>query len=288
MKKLRLVAALLFVLLPAGEAFAEPGPPEREESDPEPGEVVHHVHEVSVTFNEALDPTSSRLRVHACGKRVDSGVMQFSPTGETISVEVEESPPGRYEATYRVRGLDDTPEERMTPSEGSFSFALHYSRCEDDGGKGGHKHGNGGNGKNHEEGRHGGGHEGNGHTGGHAGSPGEHAGEHAGATGSHGDHTGGGHSDEHVTDHERRHDGSKKGHEKGKRARHGGKHEDRKHGGKHEDHGSRNGSGQAAAPRPEPSRPNNVINLILALGIPALVGALGGRALRARAVSPAR
>lgn len=285
MRELRVVLGLAFVLLPWGTAAADPGSPQREGSDPEPGEIVHHVDEVSVTFNETLDPTSSRLRVHACGKRVDSGEMQFSPTGETISVSLDESPPGSYEATYRVRGLDDTPEERADPSEGSFSFALHYKRCEKDNGTG-HGHGNGGNNKDHNKGGHDrGGHSGGDHTGDHAGGGGEHEGGHTTSSVSHGDHAGG------------------SGHSGGHRGGKGDQHEDKGGGGHqkgdHSGHGDKGAKGEHMGHRPdpkdpdagaggEPSRPNDVLNLVLALGLPALVGALGGRALRARTISPAR
>lgn len=293
MKIVRIAAVLALVLLPVGVARAEPGPPQRESSDPAPGEVVHHVHEVAVTFDEALDPTTSRLRVHACGKRVDSGVMQFSTTGETISVELDESPPGSFDVTYRVRGLNDTPEERMTPREGSFSFALHYDRCEDDGGKGGrgHQHGNR-NGNKQGGGKHGGGHRGNRHGGGRGGAGGtDHSGDHATVPGSHTDHTDG-HSEEGMTDHGGRHEGSGKRHEgrkhrgDGNKGDHDGKHKDP--GGKHDDHNAGGGPRNSADPRPGPARPNHALNLLLVLGIPVLVGALGGRALRARAIIPAR
>ena len=285
MRRLIGAAALMLITALALPAAAEPGTPKKVSSDPQPRATVHHVHEVSVTFNEPLDPTVSNLRVFACDERVDSGEPRFSETYETISVDLDESPPGKYSVVYHATGVDDTPEERANPTEGSFGFALHYARCEDDDKK--HDHD-----KKNDKGDHGHGkdrdrHHGNGkdrrH---HDPDDGDHTGRHTTQSSDHDAHMGSpadGHSEHSTT---KEHDGK---HSRGERhPDHDRAHSNRKHeekGGRHRGHDR---DSRAAGPTPSGrSRPNNVLNLALVLLIPAALGALGGRALRARALSTA-
>ena len=70
----------------------------------------------------------------------------------------------------------------------------------------------------------------------------------------------------------------------GRHSDHQGRQAKRRHGGEHDRHRDHEKSRDAAG---QGSRPNNVLNLILVLLIPAAVGAIGGRVLRARTLSPA-
>lgn len=270
------IAALLFGAF-APSAGAAPGSPSYESSDPARGERVHKVEEVSITFNEILDPNSSDMNVTACGDDVTRGDSEV--VGDTISVEVGASPPGTYVVTYSVSGLDDRP-EGADPSRGSYRFSLHLDKCENDGGhhndkpnkgRGGHDgHGKGDRepGGRDDHGEHGDGGGGSTRHAEHTTSGGDHG---AG----HGPHRGRGDGGHHSNgDRRKGHDGTKKG------SKH---HGDKGHSG-HDQKGG--GRGDRAERRAD--RPNDALSLALVLLLPAVVGGLGGRALRARAVASAR
>ena len=55
----------------------------------------------------------------------------------------------------------------------------------------------------------------------------------------------------------------------------------------HDDHDPGRERGRRPSSGPQPDRSNNALDLLLVLGLPALIGALGGRALRARTLGPA-
>ena len=278
MRRLLLNAGFMAIALVPGSASAQPGTPSYESSDPAKGEMAHQrVEEVSVTFNELLDPSSAELTVSACGQGVDDGAV--SVTGFTVEVGVEDHPVGSYTVAYKVSGADDTPAERESPTEGSFAFSYHSTRCggEEESGNEEH-HGPNNHQKEDQSSRHEGHGTGRRHEGEHVGDSGNplHSASHSGPDTPWGKHT----SEEHSTSSHR--GGSEK---------HGG-HEDRhdkKHDGGskpgHENHNR--GDASDTRPnrrRPAPSKPNDALNLALVLLIPAAMGAAGGRMLRRTAV----
>ena len=120
--------AAVVLMLNASPVHAEDGPPQFESADPSPNQRAHRPpQEVSVTFNELLDPSSSAMSVFACGVRVDDDTSDVD--GDTVSVSLARAPAGRYVVRYTVTGADDTPAERSDPTRGSHSFSLHTSRC---------------------------------------------------------------------------------------------------------------------------------------------------------------
>lgn len=287
-----LVAGILSVPAAAG-----PGPPTYESSDPAGGEKMHvKATEVSVTFNETLDPSTAELSVAACGEIVDDGSPPTA-TAETVSIGIAENPVGTYTVSYKVSGADDTPEEKATPTEGSYTFSYHSRQCggtEDPGGNGdGHGHHDGGHdngGKQHgQHGGKGGGKKHGGHgDGGHGGD-------------GHGGHGGGGHDSTSHTDHiaaggaEHPEDHSTGDHGTGSHAggpdhegggaHHSGPGKGRHHSGGHHDGKSHtdepdSAGGNRSTTAAKPSKPNDVVNLLLVLLIPAAMGAAGGRMLR--------
>ncbi len=274
--------AFVVVLLGALGGPARAESPTFMGSDPERRETVHSVEEVSVTFDEPVDPESSELQVSACDKDVTEGEPFVTPEDpNTITVEVDGENPGTYLVEYSVEGVIDEPDE--PPAQGSFEFYLHYARCKEDrNGHNGHNgHNKGGNkkgGKGHHHGKrkrdHGSGHEG-------------HAGSDDGAD--HDDHTAtaGGDHDAHSSG------GDHRGGSHGEHARRGGDHDRKKHGDGHKrkNHRDHQGHDRPGDPgddrRPQagpgrPARPNPVLNLVLALLFPAAIGLVGGRVLRAR------
>ncbi|MDQ4144955.1 MAG: copper resistance protein CopC [Actinomycetota bacterium] len=284
--KISLAAVALMCLLWA-PAWADHGGPHMVSSDPEEGAKAHSVDEVSVTFDELLDPDpeSYDLDVEVCGENATEGSPQLQEDGRTISVAVSGDDPGTYVVEYRVSGLDETTEEETEPTEGSYRFSLHYTGCDrDKGNDNNHKnHNNGGKDKN-----------GHGKHSDHRGSNdnGRHRSDHDGHTGgadpTHDDHSSSdrGHSDHSSSSTHDKDDHEKKAHRDGrhrdhkdKKSRHGQHGKRGKHGGGHSK--DEEGGGPTAGPN-RPSRPNDVLNLALVLLIPALVGAVGGRALRAR------
>ena len=278
MRRTFLIAGFVAIAVYPGSASAQPGTPSYESSDPAKGEMVHQrVEEVSVTFNELLDPSSAELTVSACGRVVDDGAV--SVTGFTVEVGVHDNPVGTYTVFYRVSGADDTPAEKESPTEGTFAFSYHSARCggEEESGNGEHDGHNGHNkedkGSRHE--RHGTG----GHKDGHDGGSGDaaHAASHGGSDT---------HSDDHTSEH------GTSGHDARGAEKHG-RHDrdDKKHRGgsksRHEHHKGGDGSDtRRSGRRAAPSKPNDALNLALVLLIPAAMGAAGGRMLRRTAVKP--
>lgn len=282
--------ATLFLGVLAPSAGADHGPPHFVGSDPARGEKVHKVEEVSVTFDEALDFSSSELGVSACGQDVTAGEPEV--VGDTISVEIGDEPPGTYVVTYSVSGLDDTPEERMEPTQGSYEFSLHYPECEDDGDGDNHHDGPD---KPRGDGHHGGGGDHNEHGGdnekGHRNEHSGHRDDRGHVRGGHDSGSGSEHADHSTTS---THDEDSHGHRTVAGDHHSRKEGHQRHKGRHgdsKDHGNRkHGNHDSKGPEREgpssgserPDRPNDALNLVLVLSIPALVGAVGGRALRAR------
>ena len=276
-------------------AAATPGPPEYESSDPPPGKKTHtKTTEVSVTFNEILDPSTAELSVSACGETVDDG-RPPTVTMETISIGIGENPVGTYTVVYKVSGADDTPQEKAAPTEGSYAFSYHSTQC------GGSEPGDGPDGEHgHHEGGHDNGSGDHGHHrgknggtehGGH-GQDGQGGGSHAST--SHTDHSaerGNEHSEDHSGDHSARsHEG---GHQKkGNGGHHSGSGKNGHHGfgghnGKSHTDDPGNAGGNKSTAGPKPSKTSDVVNLLLVLLIPAAMGALGGRMLRKAGIRPA-
>lgn len=278
MRRLFLTVGFVTIAVFPGTATAQPGTPTYESSDPAPGEMAHQrVEEVSVTFNELLDPSAAELTVSACGRVVDDGAV--SVTGFTVEVGVEDNPVGTYTVAYKVSGADDTPAERESPTEGSFAFSYHSTRCgSEEGTENGEHDGHNDHQKEDEGSRHEGHGTGSRHEDDHDGESrnGRHSASHAGHDM---------HSDEHTAE-----EHAASSHSRGK---HGGRGEghDKEHGGgskpRHEhfnggDAPDRGRSGRESAP----SKPNDALNLALVLLIPAGMGAAGGRMLRRTAVRP--
>jgi CopC domain len=279
MRKLIAGAALALIAGMLGAPALAEAPPQFEDSDPENGQMVHSISEASATFNELLDPTASTLSVSACGQKVDDGNVEVS--GMTVSVGIAKKPVGTYVASYSVTGIDDTPGERADPTEGTFSFSYHEAECEGDDHDGGHGDGDGDGDGDHSD------HDGDGSN------KNKHKGHGNGGGGpSHSEHSSTSSTDH--TDHEAgsTDDGNHSDHEAKGAAGHGKRHKKMDHGDhRRRRHGEHKKDKEAGSPAPpetnDPAPPNDALNLTLALLIPALMGAVGGRALKTRTVSTA-
>jgi methionine-rich copper-binding protein CopC len=282
MKALRAsFAALLLLALAAGPAAASAvagqardaaAAPDYLSSEPENGAMLDEAPEqVSVTFDEPIDPDSSLSISDECGRKIDDGNVQVDPNSMTVGISL--TPSGTYTATYFVKGLGGVTGQQT----GTFSFMVHSGEsC--DGGDGHGGHGNGGGGKGHGNGGHGGG-KGDGHRGGD-----QHGGDHmAGGGDSHDDGTHGstGHtsSRDHGASHSDMDHPKKGGHGSGHGGRQGGK-----HGTAHpplvprapeEDDGTTLASEDGAIP----VAPDGAA-VLTALGLSLAMGAVGGWFLR--------
>ena len=281
MHKLAAVAVMTLVTLSwAAAALADEGRPEFVTGDPAPGTTAHDPPErVSVTFDETLDPLASTLSVFACDERVDDG--EVIVADDTMSVGLEETPPGRYRVEYTATGADDTPEERQEPTTGSYTFSLHTRRCNtggddprdrpDDPGPGHHhddEHGGKGRDR-HPRDRHGsgGGRDHRSHADHPSGGTHNGGGDHASGDDDHASHPGAARA-EHAGGHRQ-----SPGHANGSH--------DPRHDRGHQD-------GRASEERDEPPPPaaadpggeSDALELVLVLALPAVIGAIGGTLLR--------
>ena len=128
-------AALLLVLI-AAPAAAQVAP-QYVSSTPEDGETVHQAPaRVEVEFDQPLDDSSSLAVTDECDRQLDDGSTEVD--GNTMSIEIVETPAGDYHVEYIARGVEGVTGE----NEGHFTFTVHAGEsC--DGKKHGH-HGNGG------------------------------------------------------------------------------------------------------------------------------------------------
>lgn len=233
-------------------------------SSPQDGAEVHRApSEVSFSFSEPLDPSSSIQVKDACGRPASSGTTNVELNEMSTSLVMK--PSGRYVATYKAVGLGGV----TGTEEGSITFTVHFGpSCGDGSGGGGHgNHGNdgGGNGKNH------GGHDrqgSNDHSKHGSGDGGSHSGgDHSTSTHGDGNHRGGNHA-------AGKHGGG--GHRQGGRNQKHGKH---KGGGGHRAHKSGPGDANTlAAPLGVPQPDGETV--ALALGFSILLGAGGGILVR--------
>lgn len=174
-------AVVALTALWAGPASAAPT---YVSSEPADGERVHKApEEVSVTFSEPLDPSSTLEVRDDCGRRADDEDVRVENNTMTVGMAVAYS--GTYTVLYEAVGLAGL----TGTTEDDFNFTVHMGPgC--DGSAGGHGgHGDEGGGTEHGDGHQGGGQ--------HEGGRGEHAGgEHVtheaapGHGGGHGDHHG--------------------------------------------------------------------------------------------------
>ncbi len=153
------VVAAAATTLPAAAAAAGERAPQYVSSEPSPGEKVHEApREVSVTFSEPLDRTSSLAVVDECGRRID--IRDTDVRANKMSVELARFPSGKYVVAYKATGLAGV----TGTNSGSFAFRVHAGRSCDGNGMGHGEHGNGhGNGNGHDDRRRHGGDNGAGH-----------------------------------------------------------------------------------------------------------------------------
>ena len=272
MKKLSAAsAALLLCLLVTGatSALAAQAAPSRVSSEPEPGEELHEAPEqVSITFDQPLDPSSFIAVENHCGERVDDKDTEV--TANEMTVDLTSKVSGTYHVEYFAKGVAGVTGAKSE----AFTFLVHGGpSCDPDGG--GHNgHGNG-NGNGHGNG-HGNGN-GNGHGNGHGNGGGEHnGGGHSGNHENGGEHSGsGGHSG--STDHDD-HDSMSDG-----------EHADQDHGAheaaenKPEDHTGHEENGIqniAFGPAGPPLRGPDGPAVVIALSLSVVLGVLGGTVLR--------
>jgi methionine-rich copper-binding protein CopC len=158
------LAAFLLVLAGAFVAPASAAP-SKLDSSPQDGEELHQAPEqVSISFDQPLDPDSYIEVTNHCDERVDEQPTEVE--GTEMSVPVTGDWAGMYHVTYFSKGIGGVTGQQT----GTFTFTVHAgASC--DGGKGGHEHGGSG-------GHEGGGHEGGGHN---NGEQGHSSGAHEGA-----------------------------------------------------------------------------------------------------------
>jgi methionine-rich copper-binding protein CopC len=157
MKALRAsFAALLLLALAAGPAGASviaiqaqdaaAAAPDYLSSEPENGAMLEEApSEVSVTFDEPIDPDSSLSVSDECGRKLDDGNVQVNPNSMSVGIALK--PSGTYTVTYFVKGLGGVTGQQT----GTFSFMVHSGQaCDGGGGHGGHGgEGNDGGGNDH-------------------------------------------------------------------------------------------------------------------------------------------
>jgi methionine-rich copper-binding protein CopC len=164
------VAGLALLALVAGVWLAVPTSaqeageqaPARTDSEPPDGAFLHEPpDDVTVTFSEPLDPSSSLAVFDECGRQIDAG--DSTATGTDLHVSIAEQPAGVYVARYTATGIGGI----TGTTEGEISFEVHFGPAcdgdeqEDGGGHGGKKgagaghHGGGKAGEDHAPADHG-------------------------------------------------------------------------------------------------------------------------------------
>ncbi len=156
MKKTQIMALFVLVALVAAPAGARPdetppasreapraaAAPELQSSEPSDGaELEHAPSQVSASFSEPLDPSSSLIVLDECGESVSGATEVFA---NEMTTDVTGHDAGHYTVQYRAVGVGGV----SGTSQGSFSFHVAQGPdCDDDGG--------GGKCPNHEDGHHG-------------------------------------------------------------------------------------------------------------------------------------
>ena len=271
MRVLRSIVVLAVGFLVALSMSAEAAPtlaPGYVSSEPEDGAMLDNApEEVSVTFDEPLDPGSELAVTDECGRAVDDG--NVSIQANQMSVGIALTPSGDYTVTWLAKGIAGATGQ----DTGNFSFMVHHGpACDGDDGHGGH---NGGNSNGGTGGGNHGGHQGGG-----------------GGTGQHSGHQGmsGGSSTDHdsMGDHDSM-DGTGTDHDMGSMDHSKSEHAKKKHGMKK--HGNRHGKhnrrptpavtelGPQADDGGTPAAPNGR-DVLVALGLCLALGGVGGWFLR--------
>jgi methionine-rich copper-binding protein CopC len=251
------VLALLTAL--ALPAFAQAAP-QYQDSEPGAGASVQNAPDhVSVTFNEPLDDSSNLTVVNECGKNVDNGVVTVSLNEMSVGLD-EAHYSGTYRVAYTAVGLGGV----TGTTNGSFTFdAAEGHPCD---GGGDHDHDDDKDHKDHDKKDHSdhNDHENREHDGM------DHGDEHS-------DHT-----DMTHTGHSTEMDGSGHGH--GAEGDHDGTHDARtghsEHEGADADHRMGSPDGDQAAGL-LPKLPADGKAVLIALGLCAAMGVIGGLFLRA-------
>lgn len=126
--------------VPAAASAIAP-PPEYESSEPADGERLHRPpSEVTITFSEPIDPSSTMKVLDECGRVVDD--RRPTVTLNEISVKLAWTPSGDYRVEYEAKSV---PSGLAGTAEGSFRFSVHAGRpCEPAGSPASHgNHGGG-------------------------------------------------------------------------------------------------------------------------------------------------
>ena len=251
-----MAVALCAVLTGSTVALAA-APPTRVSSEPEPGEELHEAPEqVSITFDQPLDPASFIAVENHCGNRVDDRDTEV--TGNTMEVALTGRHSGTYHVSYFAKGLAGVTGQHTQ----SYTFEVHggpscgpgddHQHDDDDDHDGKHDDHDG----KHDDDDH----EGDEHSGdGHDGDDSEtHAAGHSSDDGSHAD----------------------MGHEDGHEAN--GEHDDAaaEHDGEHEGHEENGIPNFASGPTGPPLRGPDTPAVLIALGLSMVMGVLGGTVLR--------
>lgn len=270
-----LLAALAASALAAGPLAGAAGAgllaPTYQSSDPEKGSMMDHPpSDVTVTFSEPLDPSSTMSVFDECGGEIDSGPATVNLN--EMQVGIGKTPSGTYKVVYTAVGLAGVTGK----TNGAFDFMVHHGQPCKKGGGGHGKHGNHGKGKGKDNNH--GNHDNHGGGGGDGGDD------------DHDDHdsmgSGPSHSGTHSSGstHDGGHMSSGAGHGSGQGSGQGAG-----HGSGHGDHG---GGGKGDAPtaaNPNPpvaSGPGGIAGtadaqaMLIGLGLALLVGVLGGWLLR--------
>ncbi|MGH2736494.1 MAG: copper resistance CopC family protein, partial [Actinomycetota bacterium] len=149
------LVAVAWLALPAAAQEAEEAP-EMTGSEPQDGAFLHEPPEdVTITFSEPLDPSSTLAVFDECGRQVDAG--DTTVTLNELHVSIALKPSGVYVARYTAVGVGEV----TGTTEGQISFEVHFGpdcdgEDDEDKGGGGHHHGDGkgdgkGGGNNHED-----------------------------------------------------------------------------------------------------------------------------------------
>lgn len=125
MRLLKLVLASLtagaLVALPVASAGAQ-APPSYQSSEPAKGAMMDHPpSEVTVTFDQPLDPSSWMNVLDECGKEIDAGPAAVDLTEMTVQIG-SRTPSGMYKVVYKAVGLAGA----TGTSTSSFEFMVHH------------------------------------------------------------------------------------------------------------------------------------------------------------------
>lgn len=124
MRRLLLLAtamvAMVFAAAPAALARAQEMAPTVRSADPPPGSQMHKAPaEVTLTFSEPLDPSSTMSVRDSCKQQIDNGAVVINLT--EMRVGIQDTPSGVYKVAFTAVGVGGVTGE----TSDSYTFTVH-------------------------------------------------------------------------------------------------------------------------------------------------------------------